>query len=117
MQVTFSVKRKKYPFSPFQIFLAMKLTIAMLFFALLQSFASGNPQTVTYSGQNVRLQEVMSAVKKQTGHVFFYRNGDLLKARPVSEDSATLRWKRLWMKFLKISRCLIPLPEIPSYLS
>lgn len=67
-----------------QMLKAMKLTIVFLTAAFLQVSANGIAQNITFSGENVPLQTVFSAVKKQTHYVFFYRNDDMSLARPVT---------------------------------
>lgn len=64
--------------------LAMKLTIILLTAAFLQVSARGTAQTITFSGKEVPIEKVFSAIKKQTNYVFFYRNDDLSKAKPVT---------------------------------
>ncbi|WEK34036.1 MAG: SusC/RagA family TonB-linked outer membrane protein [Candidatus Pseudobacter hemicellulosilyticus] len=68
----------------------MKLTALLLTVVFLNAFAAGNAQSVTLSGKALSLQEVLSAVKKQTGYVFFYNRNDLRDARPVSIDAKQL---------------------------
>lgn len=58
----------------------MKLTALLLTFVLLKASA----QPVTFTGTNVPLEKVFTAIKKQTGYVFFHRNEDMLAAHPVS---------------------------------
>ena len=72
--------------------LAMKLTIILLTAAFLQVSAKGNAQGITYSAKDVPIAQVFSAIKKQTSYVFFYRNDDLSRAKPVTVDlkNATL---------------------------
>src|SRR5258708_6895676 len=64
--------------------LVMKLTIFLLLTAILQVSARTSAQTVTYSGKAVPLTTVFSAIKKQTGYLFFYRNEDLAGAGTVT---------------------------------
>ncbi len=52
--------------------LVMKLTIFLLTAAFLNVSANGVSQTVTFSGQNAKLNEVFASVKKQTGFSFIY---------------------------------------------
>ncbi len=85
MNFTFRGKRSlRLPAHRSQIWLAMKLTVVLLTVALLQVSAKGTAQKITFSGTNVPLQQVFSAIKKQTGYVFFYRNDDLSKSKPVT---------------------------------
>jgi TonB-linked SusC/RagA family outer membrane protein len=64
--------------------LVMKLTIFLLLGAMLQVSARTNAQTVTYTGKAVPLTTVFSAIKEQTGYLFFYRKEDLADAAPVT---------------------------------
>lgn len=64
--------------------LVMKLTIILLTVAIMQVSATGLSQTVSFSGKNASLKEVLSAVKKQTGYSVIYKTGSLNKANPVS---------------------------------
>jgi TonB-linked SusC/RagA family outer membrane protein len=62
----------------------MKLTTALLLFTALHVCARTTGQIVSYSGRNVRLEEVFSALEKQTGYGFFYHVSDLKNTRPVT---------------------------------
>ena len=64
--------------------LAMRLTVILLTIAFLQVSASGNSQTVNFSGKNVSLKEIFTVIEKQTGHVFFYDVALLREAKPVT---------------------------------
>ncbi len=75
---------QKLPAVSNQIWLSMKLMMVLLTFALLQVSAKGNAQNVNFTGKNVSLAKVFSAIKKQTGYLFFYRTDDLGNARAVS---------------------------------
>jgi TonB-linked SusC/RagA family outer membrane protein len=70
---------------PAQLLLIMRIT-AILLIAALHVSATGRSQTVTYSGKNVRLEQVFAAIEQQTGYGFFYKLPDLKNARPVSLD-------------------------------
>lgn len=63
---------------------AMKLTILFLTLAFLHVSAGGVAQTVSFSGKNVKLEKVFSAVEKQTGYVFFYDAAMLRGAKPIT---------------------------------
>lgn len=67
-----------------QTWLAMRLTVVLLTVAFLQVSASGNSQTVNFSGKNVSLKEVFTVIEKQTGYLFFYDVALLREAKPVS---------------------------------
>ena len=62
----------------------MRLTVIFLTIAFLQVSASGNSQTVNFSGKNVSLKEIFTVIEKQTGHVFFYDVALLREAKPVT---------------------------------
>lgn len=64
--------------------LVMKLTVILLLAGFLQVSARTNAQTVTYTGKSVPLTTVFSAIKEQTGYLFFYRKEDLAGAGPVT---------------------------------
>src|SRR5687768_13444357 len=77
-------------FGTAQIVKAMKLTFILLTVALLQVSARSVSQTVTFSGRDVTLKKVFSAIEKQTGYVFFY-DASLLK----ESSSVTLSFKNI----------------------
>ena len=64
--------------------LVMKLTSILLLGACLQLSARVHSQTVSFSGKNVPLETIFSAVEKQTGYVFFFDEAILKDARPVT---------------------------------
>lgn len=67
-----------------QIYRAMKLTILLLTVAILHVSARGLSQTVSFSGKDVPLQKVFSAIKQQTGYTVFYDQTVLEKATPIT---------------------------------
>jgi TonB-dependent SusC/RagA subfamily outer membrane receptor len=69
-----------------QIWKVMKLTFILLTAAFLQVSAKGHSQTVTFSGKDVPLLKVFTAIKSQTGYVFFYDANLLREAKPVTID-------------------------------
>lgn len=71
-----------------KIALVMKLTTVLLLAMVLQVSAKTMAQTVTYTGKAVPLQQVLTAIREQTGYKFFYRNEDL-EGAPV----VTVQWK------------------------
>lgn len=64
--------------------LLMKLTFLLLTLVLLQAHASGVAQTITFSGKDVPLQKVFTAIEKQTGYVVFYNKNLLHQAGAVT---------------------------------
>lgn len=85
MKILICGKRKHSFISP-QLWLGMKLTVALMTMALLQVSAKGVSQKVTYSGKHVPLEQVFAAIKRQTGFAFFYNMADVEKAGPVTID-------------------------------
>ncbi len=67
-----------------KILLVMKLTVFFLTVAFLNVTAKGFSQNVTFSGKNVALETIFSAVKQQTGYLFLYQETDLSKAKPIT---------------------------------
>jgi len=78
--------KKRLQFSRFltKTLLIMKLTIFFLALGLLNAQAEGISQTVTFSGKNVGIVKVFTAVEKQTGYTFFANKSLLKDAKPVS---------------------------------
>lgn len=67
-----------------KIMLVMRLTAIILTVGLLNVYASGKPQHVTFSGQRVPLDSALFSIEQQTGFVFLYTEPVLRAARPVS---------------------------------
>ncbi|MDB5199218.1 MAG: hypothetical protein JWO92_1181 [Chitinophagaceae bacterium] len=76
---------KRLPLTP-QITKALKLTFIFITIALVHVSAHGVSQTVTFSGKNVSLENIFTAIKKQTGYVFFYDANLLQESKPVTLD-------------------------------
>lgn len=64
--------------------LVMKLTLILLTAAALQVSATGNAQTVTFTGRDVALKEIFSAIKQQTGYVVLFDYDVLKDCKPVT---------------------------------
>jgi TonB-dependent starch-binding outer membrane protein SusC len=62
----------------------MKLTAILLTITLLQVHAAGHSQTVTFSGKNIMLEKVFTAIKQQTGFMFLYTEDVIKGAKKVS---------------------------------
>jgi len=87
---------------PAKLLLIMKLTAVILLASVLQvSARTAAGQNVTYSAQNERLEKVFTAIKQQTGYVFFYKLPDLQGARPVTIDLKNEPVKDALQKILK----------------
>lgn len=67
-----------------KILLAMKLTCFFLTVLFLNVSATVRSQTVSFSGKNVKLTTIFSAIRKQTGYVVFYDNKVINSSHPVS---------------------------------
>lgn len=70
---------------PHKMFLIMKLT-AILLVICLHVGAKGFSQSINITGKNVPLENIFSAIEKQSGYFFFYKYNDLKLARPVNVD-------------------------------
>ncbi|UYQ94528.1 SusC/RagA family TonB-linked outer membrane protein [Chitinophaga horti] len=62
----------------------MRLTVLLMMVACFKVTAASYAQQVTFKGRQVTLEEVFSAVKQQTGYLFFYEGGSMREARPIS---------------------------------
>lgn len=62
----------------------MKLTFVLLTVGFLSVAAKGVSQHITFSGNSVAIESVLSVVEKQTGYVFMYARPVLKTAKPVS---------------------------------
>lgn len=62
---------------------AMKMTAFFSLIVCLQVSANGSAQ-VTFSGDNVHIEKVFEAIRKQTGYMFLYNSEAVAKAKPVS---------------------------------
>ncbi len=68
----------------------MKLTFLLLTVAFLHVNAKTAAQTVTYSGRDVPLKKVFSAIETQTGYVFFYDAALIRNAKKVTLEVKAL---------------------------
>jgi len=68
------------PWLPPKLQLTMKLTVILLFVALLQASAKGYSQ-ITLHKNNESFEKILQSIKKQTGYVFLYENKDIKQAR------------------------------------
>ena len=66
------------------IFLAMKMTIFLLFMALAATATKITAQKVTFSGKQLSLAQVFTAIEKQTGYVIMANEGVFDGARLVA---------------------------------
>lgn len=64
----------------------MKLTAFLLLIGLMNVYAKGNSQTISFSGKNVSLEKVIQVIESQTEYLVFCNKDDLNKAKPVTLD-------------------------------
>ncbi|TCC88979.1 SusC/RagA family TonB-linked outer membrane protein [Pedobacter hiemivivus] len=74
-----------------KLVLIMKLTFFLTALMVMNVSASSYSQTVTFTGKNVPLEKVFTAIKKQTGYVFFYNFKLLDQAKPVTLDVSAVQ--------------------------
>jgi TonB-linked SusC/RagA family outer membrane protein len=67
-----------------QLMKVMKLTCLFLTIVLLQVHATGSAQSVSISGKQIPLKNVLAAIKKQTGYAIFARAELIENAKPVT---------------------------------
>lgn len=79
----------------------MRITSFFLLAAVLQVSARGLSQTVSYSGRNVPLATIFSAVEKQTGYVFFYDDSVMERTKPVSVTASGMALQEFLTEVLK----------------
>lgn len=65
----------------------MKLTVLFLTVGFLNVAAKGVSQNVTFSGNKVPLQKVLSVVEEQTGYFIFYNSVLLQEAKPITIEA------------------------------
>ncbi len=70
--------------------IVMKLTIVFLALGMLHARAEGFGQTITFSGKNVTLAKIFTAVEKQTGYSIFANKELLKESRPVTVSAAAM---------------------------
>ncbi len=70
--------------------LIMKLTVLFLTAGILNVYAKGLSQNVTFSGKDVPLHTVLKSVEKQTGFLFMYPRTVMRAAAPVTIDALNL---------------------------
>lgn len=62
----------------------MKLAMVLLLVSTLQVSAGGFAQKVSLKGENISLEKVFTAIRKQTGYHFFYADKSLSSAKKVT---------------------------------
>lgn len=78
------IMRRHKPRLVRQTILVMKLTLILLTAAICTASANVLSQTVTYTSNSATVEEVIAAVKKQTGYVFFYQKKTIKDARKIN---------------------------------
>ena len=81
--------------------LVMKLTILLLTAAIFNVQARTYAQQVTFSGRNVDLRQVFSAIENQTGYLAAGSQEMFTKAKPVSLDVKNMELETLLQLILK----------------
>lgn len=79
----------------------MRLTFVLTTFVMLHVAAKSTGQSVTYSGKDVTLEKVFSAVEQQTGYLFFYNKSILAGTRAVTVKAAELPLEAFLKDLLK----------------
>ncbi|WP_349786079.1 TonB-dependent receptor [Pedobacter sp. ASV1-7] len=69
---------------PSKLFLAMKLTIALLILGCLQINAKSFSQTITLTGNNISLEKALISIGEQSGYYFFYKYTEIVNAKPLN---------------------------------
>lgn len=67
-----------------KILMVMRLTIFLLTAAFIHAYGASMAQNVTFSGKDLSLKQVFSAVEKQTGYAVLNRKGALAGTKAVS---------------------------------
>ena len=70
-----------------QVLIIMKLMFVLLTVASLHVTAGGHAQQVSFSGREVKLENIFKAVEQQTGYYFLYPETTLVTARPVTVNA------------------------------
>jgi TonB-linked SusC/RagA family outer membrane protein len=83
------------------ILLAMKLIIILLTVALLNVSAKGLSQSISFTGKNVPLKKIFTAIEKQTGYTVSYTDDVLTGARPVSITAQNVSLRNFLVLILK----------------
>lgn len=84
-----------------KLLLAMKLTIVLLTTMLTCAYATGLSQSVTFSGKDVPLKQVFTAIENQTGYVVFSNRNTLDDAKTVSISVTNMRLAEFLRAVLK----------------
>ena len=78
-----------------KLLMQVKLTAIILFLACIQVNAEGYAQNVGFSGTNVSLKKVFSAIKKQTGYTVFCNYKIIENADRVTLDLKSVPLEKL----------------------
>lgn len=69
---------------PPKLLLTMKITMLILFAALIQVSAASYSQKITLTERDAPLERIIESIKRQSGYMFFYNKEDLKESRSVS---------------------------------
>jgi TonB-linked SusC/RagA family outer membrane protein len=85
MQLTaFALRCQGISGLPDKIFRTLNFAVILLLGLCLQAAAFAAERTVTFSGKDVPLEKVFTAVKQQTGYLVCYKANQIKKAKPVT---------------------------------
>ena len=97
-----AINKTRHGYGRRVILLAMKLTFVLLTAAMLNVSAKGFSQgKISFSGKNVPLEKVFSAIKKQTGYGITYQANIFNDTRPVSVEAKGLSLEQFLNMVLK----------------
>ncbi len=95
LEAFFRTHFSRVPLNPKKLLMQVKLTAIILFLACIQVNAEGFAQNVSFSGTNVSLKKVFSAIKKQTGYTVFCNYKILENADRVTLDLKNVPLEKL----------------------
>lgn len=79
----------------------MRLTSFILIVCSVHVSAKTVSQTVTYTGKNISLDKVFSAIEKQTGYMFLYNPELIEKANPINVEARQMPLEQFLGKILE----------------
>ncbi|NML19261.1 SusC/RagA family TonB-linked outer membrane protein [Pseudoflavitalea sp. G-6-1-2] len=79
----------------------MRLSVILLTCAVMNVYATGISQTITYSGKNTPLKQVFNVIEKQTGFVVFTSLNVLADTKTVSIDAKNMPLQNFLQQILE----------------
>lgn len=92
-KILFAVSTAAHRVTFRKLLLAMKLTAFLLTVFLTQVHASGFGQAVSFSGEDIPLKKVFSAIRQQTGYTIFFNQEILPDSKRVSLNAEEMPLK------------------------